>query len=83
MLIKFNSEDPVLIQAITLLRLKYRTSATSKAVKRSIYDFHHMEIENEILKGHNESMSAEIDRLRDLLELYRSTQTGTKWRYLR
>lgn len=83
MLIKFTSEDPTFGQAIKLLKLKYRTGATSKAVKRAVYDFHQMEIESEILRAHNESMSEEIDRLRQLMDLYRSTNTGTKWRYLR
>ena len=83
MLIKFSSEDPILEQAVRLLKLKYRTGATSKAVKRAVYDFHQMEIESEILRAHNESMNDEIERLRQLMDLYRSTQTGTKWRYLR
>jgi hypothetical protein len=83
MLIKFNSEDPNFEQAIKLLKLKYRTGATSKAVKRAVYDFYEMEIETEMLRIHNDLMSQEIERLRQLMDLYRSTKNGTKWRYLK
>ena len=83
MLVKFSSEDPVLEQAIKILKLKYHTGAASKAVKRSLYDTAKMEIEIEILRAHNESMTAEIDRLRHLMDIYRETRLDTKWRYLR
>jgi len=83
MLIKFTNDDPEFEQAIRLLKLKYRTGANSKAVKRAIYDFHQMEIECEILKIHNDSMSEEIERLRQLMDLYRSTKRGPKRRYIR
>lgn len=83
MLVKFSTDDPIFEQLIELLKLKYRTRATSKAAKRALYDFHQMELENEILRSHNESMSEEIDRLRTLMEVYRGHNTGTKWRYLR
>jgi hypothetical protein len=83
MLIKFNSEDPNFEQAIKLLKLKYKTGATSKAVKRAVYDFYEMEIETEMLRIHNDLMSQEIERLRQLMDLYRSTKNGTKWRYLK
>lgn len=83
MLVKFTSEDPAFNQALQILKLKYQTTATSKAVKRSVYDSAKMQIENEMLLAHNESMQSEIDRLRELLEVYRSTKLDTKWRYVR
>jgi len=73
MLIKILSDHPQLAQDVELLKLKYRTGAASKAVRKAvrkaIQDFSTMEIEREILKMQNESMSAEIDRLRDLLSI--------------
>lgn len=67
MLIKILSEDLEFQERINLLRLKYRTGANSKAVKAAINDFYELEIECEILRGQNESMSDEIERLRELL----------------
>ena len=67
MLIKIFSDDPKFEQRIDLLRLKYRTGANSKAAKKALNDFYEQEIECEILRGQNESMSDEIDRLRELL----------------
>lgn len=75
MLIKFTSNDPILEQAIQLLKLKYRTGATSKAVKRAIYEFYEIERENEILSASVESLESEIYRLRALLDIQRSTRT--------
>jgi len=83
MIVKFKTEDPVFDQALNILKLKYQTTAASKAVKRSVYDSAKMHVENEMLQAHNESMQSEIDRLRDLLEVYRSTKLDTKWRYIR
>lgn len=83
MQIRFSTDDPQFKQAIDLIKLKYRTTAAAKAVRRSVYDFAKMEVEIEMLRAHNDSMSSEIDRLRDLLEVHRDTKLGTKWRYLR
>ena len=83
MLVKFTSEDPVFEQAIQILKIRYRTTATSKAVKRSVYDSAKMNVEIEMLRAHNESMESEIDRLRSLLETFRTTKLDTKWRYKR
>jgi len=82
MLIKISNDDPLFEQAIQLLKLKYRTTAASKAAKRAIYEFYEIEQENEILKAHVESMSYEIDRLRELLELKRSTRIRTFLGYI-
>ena len=83
MLVKISSDDPIFEQAITLLKLKYRTGANSKAAKKALYDFYKMEIENEILRGHNDSMIDEIDRLRELLNLYKNFKTSAKWNYFK
>jgi hypothetical protein len=83
MLIKFVNDDPNFEQAVQLLKLKYKTGANSKAVKRAIYEFYELEIESEMLRIHNEIMRQEIEGLRELMELYKSTKNGTKWRYIR
>lgn len=67
MLIKILSDEPEFQQRINLLRLKYKTGANSKAAKAAINEFYELEIECEILRGQNESMSEEIERLRELL----------------
>jgi predicted nucleic acid-binding Zn-ribbon protein len=67
MLIKIFSDEPEFQERINLLRLKYRTGANSKAAKAALNEFYELEIECEILRGQNESMSDEIERLRELL----------------
>lgn len=81
--IRFSIDDPIFNQALNILKLKYRTTAAAKAVRRSVYDFAKMEVEIEMLRAHNESMESEINRLRELLEVHRDTKLSTKWRYLR
>ena len=83
MLIKFSTDDPIFQQSLEILKIKYRTTAAAKAVKRSVYDAAKREVEIEILLAHNESMQAEIDRLRELLEVHRSTKLSTRWAYLK
>jgi len=67
MLIKILSDEPEFQERINLLKLKYRTGAYSKAAKAALNEFYELEIECEILRGQNESMSEEIERLRELL----------------
>jgi len=67
MLIKILSNEPEFIERINLLRLKYKVGANSKAAKSAINEFYELEIECEILRGQNESMNNEIERLRELL----------------
>lgn len=67
MLIKILSDEPEFQERINLLRLKYKTGANSKAAKAALNEFYELEIECEILRGQNESMSDEIERLRELL----------------
>lgn len=81
--IKIMTEDPVFEQSVRILKLTYRTGAASKAIKRAVYDCAKREIEIEILRGQNESMENEIERLRQLLDLYKDTNLSTKWRYLK
>jgi len=83
MLIKFTSNDPIFEQAIQLLKLKYRTGATSKAVRRAIYEFYEIEQENQILSVMVESLEDEVFRLRQLLDIQRSTRTRAIVRNLR
>ena len=67
MLIKILSDEPEFQERINLLRLKYKTGANSKAAEAALNEFYELEIECEILRGQNESMSGEIERLRELL----------------
>jgi hypothetical protein len=67
MLIKILSDEPEFQERINLLRLKYKTGANSKAAKAALIEFYELEIECEILRGQNESMSGEIERLREFL----------------
>lgn len=83
MLIKITSNDPFFEQAIQLLKLKYRTGAASKAVKRAVYEFYEIERENEILGAAVESLESEVYRLRELLDIQRSTKTRTILRNMR
>ncbi len=81
--IKIISDDPVFEQAIQLLKLKYHTGAASKAAKRAIYEFYEIERENEILSAAVESLESEVVRLRQLLDIQRSTKTRTMMRYFK
>jgi len=76
--IKISSSDPYFLQAITFLKLKYRTGAATKAAKRAIYEIYEIERENEILTASVESLESEIIRLRALLDLQRSTNIRTR-----
>lgn len=81
--IKIITDDPIFEQAIQLLKLKYRTGAASKATKRAIYEFYEIERENEILNATVESLESEVVRLRQLLDVQRSTRTRTMMRNFR
>ncbi|MEY8213799.1 MAG: hypothetical protein RPR97_04850 [Colwellia sp.] len=81
--IKIITDDPLFEQSVRILKLTYRTGAASKAIKRAVYDCAKKEIEIDILRGQNESMENEIDRLRQLLDLYKDTKLTTKWRHLK
>lgn len=83
MLIKFKSNNPLLIQKIELLKLQYRTTVTTKAVRQAIEDFYEIQRKNEILEVEVESMQAEINRLRLLLDINKSTNISTKIAHLR
>lgn len=77
MLIKFYEDDPKFQQEIELLKLKFRTFAAAKVVRRVVYDYGQLEKENELLVAQSESMTAEIDRLRNLLAIV----SKDKYRY--
>ncbi len=81
--IKIITEDPIFIQAIQLLKIKYRTTAASKAAKRAIYEFYEIERENEILSATVESLENEVVRLRQLLDIQRSTKTRSMMRHFK
>jgi cell shape-determining protein MreC len=81
--IKIITDDPLFEQAIQLLKIKYRTTAASKATKRAIYEFYEIERENEILSATVESLENEVVRLRQLLDIQRSTKTRAMMRYFK
>ncbi|MBU2871526.1 hypothetical protein [Colwellia sp. E2M01] len=76
--IKITSNDPYFHQAINFLKLKYRTTAASKAAKNAIYEIYEIERENEILSANIESLESEVVRLRALLDLLKSTNIRTR-----
>ena len=81
--IKIITDDPLFEQAIQLLKLKYRTGAASKAVKIAVYESYEIERENEILSATVESLESEVVRLRQLLNIQRSTNIRTRIQNLR
>lgn len=83
MLIKFQSPDPLFDQKVELLKLQFRTGAASKAVRKAIENYYNLDRKVEILEAHNESMQAEIDRLRILLEINKESSISTKIAHLR
>lgn len=83
MLIKITSNDPLFEQKVELLKLQYKTSAASKAVRKAVENFYEIERRCELLKAQNDSMSAEIDRLRDLMKILESTSISTRIAHLR
>jgi len=70
MLIKIQVHDSKLEQEVELLKLRYRKGAASKAVLEAIQEHNKISMENEILRHQNLSMTAEIERLRELLSLH-------------
>lgn len=83
MLIKISSNDPLFEQKVELLKLQYKTGAASKAVRKAVENFYEIERRCELLKAQNESMSAEIDRLRDLMKILESSSINTRIAHLR
>lgn len=83
MLIKIKTDNPLFIQKIELLKLQYRTGANSKAAKAAIENFYEMDRKVEILEAQVESMQAEIDRLRELLNIVKDTTINTKLEHMR
>lgn len=83
MLIKIKTNDPLFEQKIELLKLQYKTGAASKAARKAIENFYEIERRCELLAAQNESMSAEIDRLRELMKLMESTSISTRIAHLR
>lgn len=83
MLIKFTSKNPLFHQKIELLKLQYKTTANAKAARLAIEDFYEIQRKCEILEAEVESMEAEINRLRLLLDINKSSNISTKIAHLR
>jgi len=81
MLIKISTDDPRFETIIETLKIKFKATANSKTAKKAIEVFFEIETENEILRAQNESMTAEIERLRQLLDNLRSTSERTRRHY--
>ena len=78
MLIKIKTDAPHFETIMECLKLKFRSTANSKTAKKALEVFFEIEQENEILRAQNSSMSDEIDRLRELLDTYKSTSERTR-----
>lgn len=83
MFIKFSCNDPLFEQKIELLKLQFRTTQNAVAARRAIEEFYEIERKLEISLGQIESMQAEITRLRELLEVSKSTSISTRIAHLR
>lgn len=83
MLIKFTSPDPLFDQKVELLKLQFKTGAASKAVRRAVENYYNLDRKVELYEGQIDSMQAEIDRLRLLIEINKETSISTKIAHLR
>ena len=83
MFIKFSSNNPLFEQKIELLKLQFRTTQNAVAARRAIEEYYEIERKLEICTGQIESMQSEIDRLRALLEVSKSTSISTRIAHLR
>lgn len=83
MYIKFSCNSPLFEQTVQLLKLQYKTTANAKAVRHAVCDFWELSRKVEILEAQNESMQFEIERLRELLEINKSSSISAKIRHLR
>lgn len=83
MIIRFETKNPLLEQKIELLKLQFKTGAASKAVRKAIENYYEIDRKAEILEAQIESMQAEIERLRLLLEINKSSGISMKIAHLR
>ncbi len=83
MLIKFTSSDPLFEQKVELLKLQFKTGAASKAVRKAVENYYELDRKCEILEAEVDSMQSEINRLRLLLDINKSTSISTKIAHLR
>jgi len=83
MLIKFQSPDPLFDQKIELLKLQFRTGAASKAVRRAVENYYHLDRKVELYEAQIDSMQSEIDRLRILIDINKETTISNKIAHLR
>lgn len=83
MFIKFSCNSPLFEQTVQLLKLQYKTTANSKAVRSAVCDYWELSRKVEILEAQNESMQYEIERLRELLEINKSSSISAKIRHIR
>ncbi len=83
MYIKFSSDSPLFEQTVELLKLEYKTTANSKAVRMAIEDYWELSRKVELIEAHNSSMQFEIDRLRELIEINKSSSISAKIRHMR
>ena len=83
MFIKFSSNNPLFEQKMELLKLQFKTTQNAVAARRAIEEFYEVERKLEISNGQLESMQSEIDRLRLLLEVSKSTSISARIAHLR
>lgn len=83
MFIKFSCNDPLFEQKMELLKLQFRTTQNAVAARRAIEEFYEIERKLEISIGQLESMQYEIERLRELLEISKSTSISSRIAHIR
>lgn len=83
MIIKIITQDPLFDQKVELLKLQFKTGAASKAVRKAVENYYNLDRKVELYEGQIESMQAEIDRLRLLIEINKESTISTKIAHLR
>lgn len=83
MFIKFSYDSPLFIQTVELLKLEYKTTANAKAVRHAICDYWEKSRKLELLEAQNASMQFEIDRLREIININKSSSISSKIAHLR
>lgn len=83
MIVKFEANDPLILQKIELLKLQFRTGAASKAVRKAIENYYQLDRKVELYEAQIDSMQSEIDRLRLIIEINKENKISNKITHLR
>jgi hypothetical protein len=66
-----------------LTKLQFRTGAASKAVRKAVENYYHLDRKVELYEAQVDSMQAEIDRLRLIIDINKESSISTKIAHLR